>query len=115
MYDLGKEIDEYSEELFADLGPVPLPEEKKADIYARLKEHLHRVIANTFAPVLKAGEFNRIREALEQEDYRALARILKRYPQFISALESRVESEFKNLKLTIAKEQKNAGSKQRPA
>lgn len=112
MYDLGKEIDEYSEELFADLGPVPLPEEKKADIYARLKERLHRVIANTFEPVLKAEEFNRIHQALDQEDYRSLARILKRYSQFISALKGRVESEFKNLKLTIAEEQKNAGSRQ---
>jgi hypothetical protein len=108
--DLNKRIEEYSEELFADLGPVALPEEKKADVYARVQEHLHRIILATLTPVLGHAEISRIHETLEQEDYRALGKILKHYPQYQQTVDTRIDEEFKNLKLMIAEEQKNASS-----
>lgn len=107
MYNLDKKIEDYSEELFADLGPVALPEEKKADLYARVQEHLHRVIVEVLTGRLAEGEMARAHSALEHEDYRALSRILKRYPQYKDQLEEKIAAEFKNLKLTIAEEQKN--------
>lgn len=108
MKNLNKKIDEYSEELFADLGLVSLAEEKKADLYARIQEHLHRVILETLKKVLNEGEISRIHNALEQEDYRTLNKLLKKYPQYKDILEERIETEFLNLKLIIAEEQKNA-------
>ncbi len=107
-YDLNKEIDEYSEELFSDLGPMALPEETKADLYARLEEHLHKALLTVLTPVLHGQEIRRIHEALEQEDYKMLNKILKKYPQYKNQLEGKIEQEFKNLKAVIAEEQKNA-------
>lgn len=113
MYHLDKKIDEYSEELFVDLGLVTLPEERKADIYARLQENLHRVIIKTLGPSLGEAELSKIHEALEQEDYRGLGKILKRYPQYQNALEEKIEQEYQNLKLTIGEELKNAQNSSR--
>lgn len=107
MYDLDKRIDEYSEELFADLGLVTLPEEKKAEIYARVQEHLHRLILEILTRLLNQREIAKTEEALEQENYHALGKILKRHPKFKNELEQKINQELANLKLTITKEQKN--------
>lgn len=105
---LDKKIEEYSEELFVDLGLSALPEEKKADIYARLQERFHKTILNTVTGKVKDGDLKKIQTALDQEDYEALAGILKKYAQFQSALDERIEQEYNSLKLIIAEEQKNA-------
>ena len=105
---LDKKIDEYSDELFLDLGLVSLPEEQKADIYARLQDHLHRVILQTLSKVLSAAEIERIKTTLEQEDYKSLSKIFKKYPQFLKELGSKVQEEFDRLKVIIREEQKHA-------
>lgn len=110
-YDLDKKLDEYSEELFVDLGLTGLPEEQKADIYARLEERLHHVILNTLTPALSGAEVSKLKLALEQEDYRGLSKILKKHPQFKTELEEKIQKEFDQLKLTLAEEQKHAGEK----
>ncbi len=108
---LDKKIDEYSEQLFADLGLTNLPEEGKADIYARVQEHLHKSIQETLKSVLRSPhELVRIGAALEQENYKELSRILKKYPQYKTKLEEEVEKEFQNLKAIITEEQKYAGT-----
>lgn len=105
---LGRKIDEFSDELFVDLGLVSLPEEKKAEIYARLQDHLHSVILGSLAKVLSQIQLSEIQAAVDQEDYRRLNKLLKKYPQHLAGLEAKVQQEFDKLKLTIAKEQKNA-------
>lgn len=108
MYNLDKQIDEYSEELFADLGLAILPEEQKADLYARVQEHLHAVIIELLRPMVRPDELTSLHAALEQEDYRVLGRTLKRYSQLKKPLEDKIEAEFQKLKLTIAEELKHA-------
>lgn len=108
MYDLDKKIDEYSDELFSDLGVVSLSEEKKADIYARVEEHFHRVIVATLTPVLNREQLRQVTDALDQEDYRMLGKILKKYPQHIEELENKIDEEMQSLKLIITEEEKNA-------
>ena len=106
--DLGKKIEEYGDELFLDIGLANLPEEQKAEIYARLEDHLHEVIVSHFSKLLEKRALRAIRNALDQEDYRLLGKILKKYPQHAAALEAKVKQEFDSLKLIIAEEQKNA-------
>jgi|SRR3989338_7381526 len=108
MKNFDKKIEEYSEELFVDLGLSALSEEKKADIYARLQEHFHKTILNTVAGKVKSGDLEKIQKALDQEDYEALADILRKYAQFQNALDEKIEQEYNGLKLIIAEEQKNA-------
>ena len=43
MY-LNEKIDQYSEEMFVDLGLSDLPEDRKAEIYARVQDHLHQAM-----------------------------------------------------------------------
>lgn len=105
---LDKKIDQYSDELYTDLGLMDWPEEQKAEIYARIEDHLHKVILETLGKVLKAKETRAIRSVLEQEDYARLAGILKHYPQHAAALEQKVQEEFDRLKITITEEQKHA-------
>ncbi len=107
--ELDKKIDEYSEQLFVDLGLTNLPEDQKADIYARVQEHLHKSIQETLRPVLNDARMGLVNAALEQENYKELRRILKKYPQYKTKLEEEVEKEFQNLKSIIAEEQKHAG------
>lgn len=109
-YDLGQKIEDYSEELFNDLGVATLSEDDKADLYARVQEHLHQVIVKILHPLLPPAEIAKIKQSLGQEDYHALNRILANYPQYKDTLETKIDEEFKKLKLTIAEEQKNAGS-----
>lgn len=109
-YDLEKKIDEYSAELFADLGLVTLSEDSKADLYARLEDHLHQVILDVLRPLLESAAIAKIKQALDQEDYHALDEVLKGYPQYKSQLETKIDEEFKKLKLTIAEEQTHEGT-----
>ena len=51
-YDLEQKIEDYSGELFADLGLATLTEDDKADLYARVQEHLHQVIVEILRPFL---------------------------------------------------------------
>jgi hypothetical protein len=108
VQNLNQIINEYSEELFADLGPAAIPEEKKAEIFARLEDHLHKLILDTLVPLVSFEEIAKIKLALEEEDYRKLEKILKRFPHDRANLQERIHSEFKNLTLTIAEELKNA-------
>ena len=110
MHNLDKKIDEYSEELFSDLGLTGLPEEAKADIYARVQEHLHRVIVDTLSPLVGPSDAGRIKSALDHEDYHALDAVATRYPQFRDELQAKIDQEFANLKQTISEEQKHAGN-----
>ena len=108
MYHLGEIIDEYTEELFVDLGLTTLPEEKKADLFARIEEHLHKVILDTLAPILGKKYLREIEDALEQENYQALGKIMKRFPLYQDLLEDKIEEEFKKLKKTIIREHLHA-------
>lgn len=108
MYNLDKKIDEYSEELFTDLGLTALPEEAKADIYARVQDHLHRVIIDTLSPLVRPADAGRIKIALGHEDYRALDIVVRRYPQFKDEVQTKIDQKFVNLKQIIAEEQQHA-------
>jgi|SRR3990167_9979769 len=109
MY-LNEKIDEYSEGLFVDLGLSDLPEDRKAEIYARVQDHLHQVMFSMLAPHIGPAEISDLRLAVEAEDYDKLEKILNRHPQYRAELETTMEQEFNNLKNVIAEEQKNAGS-----
>ena len=109
-YDLEQKIEDYSEELFVDLGLATLTEETKADLFARVQNHLHQVIVEFLRPRLAAGEIAKINQALNEEDYHSLDMVLKEYPQYKDALETKIDEEFLKLKLTISEEQKNARS-----
>lgn len=110
MGDLGQKIEEYAEALHADLGLVHLPDEQKADLFARLEEHLHEIIVRAVSPVLSHKENTRIHQALEQENYETVGKILKHHPELGEKIEKEMTRGFNELKLTIAEEQKNAGS-----
>ena len=107
-YDLEKKIDDYSAELFTDLGLASLSEEGKADLYARLEEHLHRAILSVVRPLVEAAEIIKINQALDHEDYYAVGEVLRSYPQYKNNLESKIDEEFNKLRLIIVEEQKNA-------
>lgn len=107
--DLPKKIEDYLEELFADLGLTSLSEEKKADLYARVQEHLHRAIMETFKPVLDKGGVAKLDQALEQENYGYLSALIKNQAVIKPELDKKIEQEFEALKLIIAKEQEHAG------
>lgn len=109
---LGEKIDQYSDELFADLGLATLSEEEKADIFARLEEHLHKVILEMIASVATAHELAKIEQALDGENYREVGRLLEQFKELKNKLEQKIEQEFQILKLTIAEEQKHAKSGQ---
>ncbi|OGE79215.1 MAG: hypothetical protein A2751_04450 [Candidatus Doudnabacteria bacterium RIFCSPHIGHO2_01_FULL_46_14] len=108
-YDLEQKIEDYSEELFSDLGLASLSEDDKADLFARVQEHLHQVIVEVLRPLLPAPEITKMKQSLNQEDYHALDLVLAAYPQHKEAMEAKIDEEFEKLKLTIAEEQKNAG------
>ena len=110
-YDLEEKIENYSEDLFNDLGLASLDEEGKADLYARVQDNLHRAIAEALKDLLPQSELSKIKQALDQEDYHALDLVLKEYPQYKDTLETKIDEEFKKLKLTIAEEQRNEGSR----
>lgn len=112
MQDLNKQIEEYTDELFAELGPVTLPEERKADLFARIEEHLHAAILRELAPTLSKAEHQRLKTGLEQGDYAVLKRILKTSPEFKKILDDRLDIEFRSLKLIISEEQKNADKRE---
>ena len=113
-YNLEKQVDEYSEELFLDLGLAAVPEEEKAEIYARLQEHLHKVILDTLRPALKRQDTAGLERALEEENYHRLDKILKRHPGNKELLEKNLDRAFQNLKLIMTEEQKNAGKTSQP-
>jgi len=109
-YDLEQKIEDYSEELFNDLGVATLTEDDKADLYARVQEHLHKVIVEILRPFLPAGEIAKIKQSVDQEDYHALDQVLSAHPQYKDTMEAKIDEEFEKLKLTIAEEQRNAGA-----
>ena len=109
-YDLEKKIEDFSEDIFSSLGLASLPEDAKADIYARAQERLHRVILAELAPLVPSASMSSIRQAIEQEDYHALDSLLQQYPQYRETLETKIDDDLAGLKLTITEEQKNAGT-----
>ena len=110
--ELDKKIDQYSDELYVDLGLIDLPEDKKAEIYARLQDHLHRVILDTLSKVLHTKRIKEIEALMEQEDYGKLAKVLRKYPQHAEQLEQKVQDEFDKLRVTILEEQQHAKAEQ---
>ena len=96
--------------MFVDLGLTSLPEEQKAEIFARVQDHIRKVIMEVFAKVLSQKESARMKQALEQENYHGVGRILKKYGQFKNELEDKIDKEFDQLKQTITEEQKHAGT-----
>ena len=109
MRELNKRIEEFSEELYVDLSPVSLPEEVKADIYARIEERLHQVIMDMVSPKLGPQGSGAIKDALDHEDYPGLADLLARHDKLTKEVQDRIEEELKNLKATISQEQQHAG------
>ena len=107
MYQLDKKIDEYSESLFTDLGLSNLKEEEKADIYARVQEHIHSIMFQTLTPVISAKDITSIREHIAQENYRKLEEVLHRYPKAHEQLEKKIQDEYNNLKTIISEELKH--------
>ena len=107
MYDLEQKIEDYSGELFVDLGVSSLSEEQKADLYARVQEHFHKVMIDLFSPVLNSAQLHQLVESLDQEDYEFLKNVLQKHPEISANLEDRIEREFSRLKLTITQEQAN--------
>ena len=104
MYKLDKKIDEYSESLFTDLGLATLSEDEKADIYARVQDHLHSLMFQTLSPVIPVKDMNALRQRVIEEDYRKLENVLARYPDVKEELEEKIEEEYNNLKSIISEE-----------
>ena len=111
-YDLEKTIEDFSEEIFADLGLASLTEDDKADVYARVQARLHHVILRELAQVAPSDSMGKIRGAMEQEDYHALDALLEQYPQYQETLQAKIDEELAKLKFTISEEQKHAGNGQ---
>ena len=107
MYDLEQKIEDYSRELFVDLGVSNLSEDQKADLYARVQEHFHKVMVEAFSRILNPKELDRLIESLDQEDYEFLKNILQRHPEITPNVEDKIEQEFGRLKMAITKEQEN--------
>ncbi|MBI4050033.1 MAG: hypothetical protein HY398_01130 [Candidatus Doudnabacteria bacterium] len=110
MQNIGQKIEELSETLHADLGLAHLSDEEKADLFARLQEHLHEIMFNAVRGALSHKENQRLRAALEQENYDVVGRILKHHRELEKKIEEEMERGASELKLTITEEQKNAGS-----
>jgi len=110
QYDLEKKIEDFSEEIFTDLGLATLSEDDKADVYARVQDSLHKVILAELRPLLPKEALSEIRLAIEQEDYYALDSILDQYPQFKETLDDKIDEDLENLKSTISEEQSHAGN-----
>jgi len=109
MRELNKRIEEFSEELYADLSPVPLPEEVKADIYARIEERLHQVIKEAAVSKISSSELEVVKNSLDHEDYGKLSDTLGRHAELTAEIQEKIEQELKNLKTLIQQEQKDAG------
>lgn len=107
-YNLEKKIEEYCEELFVDLGLLDMSEEKKAEIYARVEDHLQKIILETLTPALAQEVLAKINLAFEQENYKMLEDALKKHSKIREALEEKIETELRILKTTIAEEQQHA-------
>ena len=105
---LGEKIEDYVDELFSDLGLVDLPEEQKAQVFARVEERLHQVVMEKVKADLPTGQFEVLKKALEQQDYKVAAGILDLSPEKKTVLEKSVEHELNNLRGVIAKERRYA-------
>jgi len=106
MEDLGHKIEEYVDELFDDLGPTELPEDKKADIFARVEERLHKLILNRAGPGLPRDKAGALASALQQQDYAAADKLLKLASNDTNSLNRAIDQEMKEFKQIIEKEQK---------
>lgn len=104
---VAQKIEEFTEELFVDLGLTMLPEEKKADIFARVEEHFRRAIIGSLRALSPGTDLSRLERALAEERTELLDRALRKYPQHRQAVENKIEEELQKLKLIIAEEQKN--------
>lgn len=107
MFDFAKKITEYSDELFTDLGMEAFPEEEKAEIYARVQEHIHQVITDSLRPVVETSLLQKARRALEEENYIAVDKILEKHPKVKTHLEETIDSEFHKFKSMVIEEQKH--------
>lgn len=107
MYNLDQKIEEYTEELFVDLGLTQIPEDEKAEVFARMREQFHKVILATLSGAVSPHDLSAIEHAMEQENYDELSKIIKRYPQFKNELEEKIQKEFDQIKFAIIEEQKH--------
>lgn len=111
MQNIGQKIEELSEDLHADLGLAHLPDEEKADLFARLQEHLHAIILAAVSGALSHKETQRVTQALDQENYEMVDRTLKHHPELETKLEDEITRGFNELKSIITEEQNNARSR----
>ena len=102
---VAQKVEEFTEELFVDLGLAALPEEKKADIFARVEEHFRQAIIGSLRELTPRADVSRLERALSEERTEALDRLLSKYPQHRQAVENKIEEELQKLKLIIAEEQ----------
>lgn len=107
MTNLGEKIDKYADELFTDLGLVDLPEDQRADIFARIEERFEQVVISEISDIISISDRAELKQAFDEQDYEAVERVLNRYPQRLSRLEHKVDLELNRLKDLIAAEQKN--------
>ena len=97
MNDLEEKIEEYADGLFEDLGFTDLPEERKAEIFARVEEHLHNVIVDELSRDLDAVKMEVLKKALSQQDYKVASGVLDMAEKKV-VLENRIERELNQLK-----------------
>ena len=107
MNDLEEKIEEYADGLFEDLGFTDLPEERKAEIFARVEEHLHNVIVDELSRDLDAVKMEVLKKALSQQDYKVASGVLDMAEKKV-VLENRIERELNQLKAVIKREQRYA-------
>jgi hypothetical protein len=107
MGELKEQLDKYTEELFDDLELEDLPEERQADLFARVEEHLRDVIIAETQGELTHAEQEDLRGAFDRQNYKAVEKILERYPSKRAVLERKIEMELKKLRNTIVEEQQN--------
>jgi len=112
MNDLEEKIEEYADGLFEDLGFSDLPEERKAEIFARVEERLHKVIVDELSADLDSSKMEILKKALSQQDYKIASGILD-MTEKKDILKRRIERELNQLKKVIEKEQRYVREKGR--
>lgn len=104
---LAEKIDNYTDELYADLGLVEMTDEQKAHVFARVEEHLYQAISSGLSYV-ESKDKKELQVALEQQNYSAAMEVVARYPASAHLVEKAVDRELKKIKFLIIEEQNNA-------
>jgi len=108
MAGIKEKIENYIDELYFDLRVAGMPDDRQADLFARVQENFFRVFLEVIKKSANSSDLKRVRRALEQEDFPVIDKILSEHPSALTRLEKRVDSELEKLKMTIIREQENA-------